>query len=109
MDFGYHNSIRGTVMIYQTAHCNMRNSHTSAVDMLNDVISSMDPQNDKQKFLELNNQAFMLPKKFEFQPYRGDEVECFVGFWENCFIYPFNRQGFLLAHRFHNFLLILLL
>ncbi|XP_052778969.1 SLIT-ROBO Rho GTPase-activating protein 3-like isoform X2 [Mya arenaria] len=74
MDFGYHNSIRGTVMIYQTAHCNMRNSHLAAVDLLNDVISRMDPQNDKQKFLELNNQAFMLPKKFEFQPYRGDEM-----------------------------------
>ncbi|KAL4227144.1 SLIT-ROBO Rho GTPase-activating protein 1 [Mactra antiquata] len=74
MDFGYHNSIRGTVMIYQTAHCNMRNSHNDAIDLLNDIISQMDPQTDKQRFLELNNQAFMLPKKFEFQSYRGDEV-----------------------------------
>lgn len=74
MDFGYHNSIRGTVMIYQTAHCNMRNSHTAAIESLNDVISQMDPLTDKQRFLELNNQAFMLPKKFEFQPCRGDEV-----------------------------------
>lgn len=74
MDFGYHNSIRGTVMIYQTAHSNMRNSHNAAVDQLNDVISKMDPQTDKQRFLELNNQAFMLPKKFEFQPCKGDEV-----------------------------------
>ncbi|XP_053377967.1 SLIT-ROBO Rho GTPase-activating protein 1-like isoform X3 [Mercenaria mercenaria] len=74
MDFGYHNSIRGTVMIYQTAHCNLRNSHTAAIDSLNDVISHMDPLTDKQRFLELNNQAFMLPKKFEFQSCRGDEV-----------------------------------
>jgi hypothetical protein len=74
MDFGYHNSIRGTVMIYQTAHCNMRNSHTAAIDSLNDVISQLDPLTDKQRFLELNNQAFMLPKKFEFQSCRGDEV-----------------------------------
>ena len=75
MDFGYHNSIRGTVMIYQSAHCNLRNSHHMAFEQLNDVISKMDPQTDKQKFLELNNQAFMLPKKFEFQSCRGDEVQ----------------------------------
>lgn len=74
MDFGFHNSIRGTVMMYQTAHCNMRNSHMTAIEQLNDVISRMDPQTDKQRFLEINNQAFMLPKKFEFQPCRGDEV-----------------------------------
>lgn len=74
MDFGFHNSIRGTVLIYQTAHCNMRNSHMTAIEQLNDVISRMDPQTDKQKFLEIFNQAFMLPKKFEFQPCRGDEV-----------------------------------
>ena len=61
-------------MIYQSAHCNLRNSHHAAFDQLNDVISKMDPQTDKQKFLELNNQAFMLPKKFEFQSCRGDEV-----------------------------------
>ena len=61
-------------MIYQSAHCNLRNSHHMAFDQLNDVISKMDPQTDKQKFLELNNQAFMLPKKFEFQACRGDEV-----------------------------------
>ena len=75
MDFGYHNSIRGTIMMYQTAHCNLRNSHNAAVDSLNDVISQMDPFTDKQKFMELNNQAFMLPKKFEFQACKGDEVE----------------------------------
>ena len=75
MDFGFHNSIRGTVLIYQTAHCNMRNSHMTAIEQLNDVISRMDPQTDKQKFLEIYNQAFMLPKKFEFQSCRGDEVK----------------------------------
>jgi hypothetical protein len=34
----------------------------------------LDAQLDKQRFIELHNAAFMLPKKFEFQPYRGDEV-----------------------------------
>ncbi|KAL3852225.1 hypothetical protein ACJMK2_015896 [Sinanodonta woodiana] len=74
MDFGYHNSIRGTIMIYQSAHCNLRNSHQYAFDQLNNLISKMDPLTDKQKFLELYNQAFMLPKKFEFQPCRKDEI-----------------------------------
>jgi len=53
----------------------MRNSHMTAIEQLNDVISRMDPQTDKQKFLEIYNQAFMLPKKFEFQSCRGDEVK----------------------------------
>ena len=30
---------------------------------------------DKKKFLEMNEQAFMLPKKFEYQPVRRDESE----------------------------------
>ena len=30
---------------------------------------------DKKRFLEMNEQAFMLPKKFEYQPVRRDESE----------------------------------
>ncbi|KAK7503696.1 hypothetical protein BaRGS_00005235, partial [Batillaria attramentaria] len=44
------------------------------VDSLNKCITDLDSRADKQKFMELNNQVFMLPKKFEFQPFKGDEI-----------------------------------
>ena len=34
----------------------------------------MNQRSDKQYFLELNNSAFNLPRKFEFQAHKGDEV-----------------------------------
>jgi SLIT-ROBO Rho GTPase activating protein len=39
------------------------------------VIGSLDSRRDKKHFLERNDQAFMIPKKFEYQPVRRDETE----------------------------------
>ena len=36
---------------------------------------SLDSRHDKQKFFEVNNAAFMIPKKFEYTPVRRDETE----------------------------------
>ena len=33
---------------------------------------------DKQRFIESNNSAFMIPKKFEYAPVRRDETETLV-------------------------------
>ena len=44
------------------------------MEYLNKCISDLDSRPDKQKFMELNNVYFMLPKKFEYQPFKGDEV-----------------------------------
>ena len=43
-------------------------------DLMNKCIVNMNQRADKQYFLELNNTAFNLPKKFEFQAHKGDEV-----------------------------------
>lgn len=42
-------------------------------DTLNGIINGMDSRHDKQRFLEYNHSAFMVPKKFEFQGQK-DEV-----------------------------------
>ena len=42
---------------------------------MNKVIGSLDSRRDKKHFLERNDQAFMIPKKFEYQPVRRDETE----------------------------------
>ncbi|XP_050413172.1 SLIT-ROBO Rho GTPase-activating protein 1 isoform X1 [Patella vulgata] len=74
MDFGYHNSCGRTMMMYLSVHEHLKQTHISAIDSLNKCISDLDSRADKQKFMELNNSVFMLPKKFEFQPFKGDEV-----------------------------------
>lgn len=42
-------------------------------DATNLIVSAMDTGVDKQRFLEFNHTAFMIPKKFEFQGQK-DEV-----------------------------------
>ena len=39
------------------------------------VLGGLDSRLDKKNFLERNDQAFMIPKKFEYQPVRRDESE----------------------------------
>lgn len=74
MDFGYHNSVGRGMMMYLSVHEHLRNEHQKFVESLNKCITDLDSRADKQKFMELNNQVFMLPKKFEFQPFKGDEI-----------------------------------
>ena len=40
------------------------------IDSLNKTLSSLDSRHDKQKFIEFNNNTFMIPKKFEYTPIR---------------------------------------
>lgn len=74
MDFGYHNSVRCTMMMYQSCHKNISKTHQNAIEVINKCVNDLDSQTDKQRFIELYNAAFMLPKKFDFQPCKGDEV-----------------------------------
>ncbi|XP_064605017.1 SLIT-ROBO Rho GTPase-activating protein 3-like isoform X2 [Liolophura sinensis] len=75
MDFGYHNSVGRAMLMYLSVHEELKNSHQMAIDLLNKCITDLDSRADKQKFMEINNAVFMLPRKFEFQPCRGDEVK----------------------------------
>ncbi|XP_076448200.1 SLIT-ROBO Rho GTPase-activating protein 1-like isoform X3 [Babylonia areolata] len=74
MDFGYHNSVGRAMMMYLSVHEHLRNEHLKYMESLNKCITDLDSRADKQKFMEMNNQVFMLPKKFEFQPFKGDEI-----------------------------------
>ncbi|XP_069141663.1 SLIT-ROBO Rho GTPase-activating protein 1-like isoform X3 [Argopecten irradians] len=75
MDFGYHNSVKNSMLMYQNLHKNLSRCHQQSVDIVQKCVAELDAQADKQRFIELQNAAFMLPKKFEFQPCRGDEVQ----------------------------------
>ena len=63
------------MLMYQSIHKTVSKSHTSMAEVVHKTLSDLDAQADKQRFIELHNAAFMLPKKFDFQSCRGDEVQ----------------------------------
>ena len=74
IDCGYHNSVERALMMHISAADNVIQSRQASVKHLRHCVDSLDQRVDKQRFLELFNQAFALPKKFDFQPHKGDEV-----------------------------------
>ncbi|KAF2366812.1 SH3 domain [Trinorchestia longiramus] len=74
MDFGLHNSLARALLTHQSGMECFKRSLQTGIDDLQKTITNLDSRLDKQKFLKFNNAAFMLPKKFEFQGHKGDEV-----------------------------------
>ncbi|MCL4124875.1 UNVERIFIED_CONTAM: hypothetical protein GTU68_002909, partial [Idotea baltica] len=74
MDFGFHSSIAKALMTHISGQECFKRTLQNGIDDLNKSINNMDSRHDKQRFLEYNNAAFMLPKKFDFQGHKGDEV-----------------------------------
>ena len=74
VDSGYHNTIRHTLMTHVSADENIIKNQEGCINLMKKSITDLDQRTDKQRFLELYNQAFSLPKKFDFQAHKGDEV-----------------------------------
>ena len=75
MDFGFHQSMSRAVMMHVSGMDQIRRSLQQDIDSLNKSLSALDSRLDKQKFIEFNNNTFMIPKKFEYNPVRRDESE----------------------------------
>ncbi|XP_043221139.1 SLIT-ROBO Rho GTPase-activating protein 3-like isoform X2 [Amphibalanus amphitrite] len=74
MDVGFHTGIaRALLMTISAQECVMA-GQKAGIDGLHKTITGLDSRLDKQKFIEANNNPFMLPKKFEFTPHRGDQT-----------------------------------
>ncbi|XP_019875218.1 SLIT-ROBO Rho GTPase-activating protein 1 [Aethina tumida] len=67
MDFGFHNCISRALLMHVTAEEGRQKSIQSGLATITSCINSLDSRLDKQKFLECNHSAFMIPKKLEFQ------------------------------------------
>ena len=74
MDFGYHITLQRAMLMHISAEENLVKSRNACIDLMNKSVSDLDQRTDKQRFLEVSNQSFNLPKKFEFQAHKGDEV-----------------------------------
>lgn len=80
MDFGFHNCIARALLMHCSAEEGRQRSSQCSGEQLSSCISSLDSRADKQRFLEAHHAAFMIPKKFEFQGHRGDEVNFKIQF-----------------------------
>ncbi|KAF5305808.1 hypothetical protein FQA39_LY09144 [Lamprigera yunnana] len=74
MDFGFHNCISRALLMHVSAEEGRQKSVQTGLDTLLTCINSLDSRLDKQRFLECNHSAFMIPKKLEFQTHRPEEV-----------------------------------
>uniref|UniRef100_A0A0A9YLU2 SLIT-ROBO Rho GTPase-activating protein 1 n=1 Tax=Lygus hesperus TaxID=30085 RepID=A0A0A9YLU2_LYGHE len=74
MDLGFHHCISRALLMHVTSEEGRAKSIQANIDTLNSVLSGLDSRLDKQRFLEYNHNAFMIPKKLEFQGNK-DEAE----------------------------------
>merc|ERR1719264_1601263 len=75
MDYGFHQSLSRAMMMRSDALKQTRKSEQQDIDLMEKVLGALDSRLDKKMFLEKNEAAFMIPKKFEYMPVRRDETE----------------------------------
>ncbi|CAF98282.1 unnamed protein product, partial [Tetraodon nigroviridis] len=73
-DLGYHASLNRALRTYLSAEYNLETSRHEGLDIIENAVDSLDPRNDRQRFMEMYPTAFCPPAKFEFQSHMGDEV-----------------------------------
>nr|CAD7261283.1 unnamed protein product [Timema shepardi] len=75
MDFGFHNCVSRALLMHVSAEEGAIKSAQAGLDQMTNCVGSLDSRLDKQRFLEFNHTAFMIPKKFEFQGQKDEGPE----------------------------------
>ena len=78
-DAGVHAALGRALLMSCDAQEGVLAGQRQAVDDLRKAVTQLDARLDKQRFIDANNAPFMLPKKFEFVPCKGDIVS--IGVW----------------------------
>ncbi|XP_055503758.1 SLIT-ROBO Rho GTPase-activating protein 3 isoform X1 [Leucoraja erinacea] len=73
-DLGFHNSLARTFRTFLSAEYNLETSRHEGLDIIENAVDNLDARSDKHKVMDMYNQIFCPPTKFEFQPHMGDEV-----------------------------------
>ena len=74
MDYGYHISL-GQIMMYNVEmEEKVGRLEQEGLGLLTNKAKELNQITDRQAFLQQYHQIFSLPKKFEFQPHKGDNV-----------------------------------
>lgn len=54
MDFGYHNALQRSMLLYNSCLENVKSSHQNSIDCIVKCVQELDPNKDKQNFLKAN-------------------------------------------------------
>ncbi len=76
-DLGYHASLARTFRTYLSAEYNLETSRHEGLDIIENAVDNLDSRSDKHKIMDMHNQVFCPPMRFEYLPHMGDEVRCF--------------------------------
>ncbi|KFP80243.1 SLIT-ROBO Rho GTPase-activating protein 2, partial [Acanthisitta chloris] len=78
-DLGYHASLNRALRTFLSAELNLEQSKHEGLDAIENAVENLDANSDKQRLMEMYNNVFCPPMKFEFQPHMGDMVSaCFL-------------------------------
>ncbi|KAM8913322.1 SLIT-ROBO Rho GTPase-activating protein 3 isoform 3-T6 [Spinachia spinachia] len=73
-DLGYHASLARTLRTYLSAEYNLETSRHEGLDVIENAVDNLDSRSDKHKIMDMHNQVFCPPMRFEYLPHMGDEV-----------------------------------
>uniref|UniRef100_A0A8C5BUA6 SLIT-ROBO Rho GTPase activating protein 3 n=1 Tax=Gadus morhua TaxID=8049 RepID=A0A8C5BUA6_GADMO len=73
-DLGYHSSLARTFRTYLSAEYTLETSRHEGLDVLENAVDNLDSRSDKHKIMDMHNQVFCPPMRFEYLPHMGDEV-----------------------------------
>ncbi|XP_042537310.1 SLIT-ROBO Rho GTPase-activating protein 2 isoform X4 [Dipodomys merriami] len=71
-DLGYHASLNRALRTFLSAELNLEQSKHEGLDAIENAVENLDATSDKQRLMEMYNNVFCPPMKFEFQPHMGD-------------------------------------
>lgn len=77
-DLGYHASLNRALRTFLSAELNLEQSKHEGLDAIENAVENLDANSDKQRLMEMYNNVFCPPMKFEFQPHMGDMVSVAV-------------------------------
>ncbi|XP_028575150.2 SLIT-ROBO Rho GTPase-activating protein 3 isoform X2 [Podarcis muralis] len=73
-DLGFHASLARAFRTYLSAEYNLETSRHEGLDIIENAVDNLDARSDKHTVMDMCNQVFCPPLKFEYQPHMGDEV-----------------------------------
>lgn len=76
-DLGYHASLARALRTYLSAEYNLETSRHEGLDIIENAVDNLDSRSDKHKIMDMHNQVFCPPMRFEYLPHMGDEVRCY--------------------------------
>ena len=76
-DLGYHASLARTLRTYLSAEYNLETSRHEGLDIIENAVDNLDNRSDKHKIMDMHNQVFCPPMRFDYLPHMGDEVRFF--------------------------------